>query len=171
MWRKHETPAGPKADEPFEYLPLSTEERRPMLAASLLLLILGGLVTTAVVKMQADAGGGTTAQRAEASPPASGSARVGLELEPGRFPYGLQSGARVRIVHTPGSGTGGAAVRQGRVLADDARVDSVDSPRRTGHARMTVIVDSALSPDIAVYASKGEIAVIDLPARKVRATG
>ncbi|TDD33846.1 hypothetical protein E1286_41615 [Nonomuraea terrae] len=176
MWRKPENPAGPQADEqpPFQYLPLTTEERRPMLAASLLLLLLGGLVTTAVVKMQADSGG-TTAQRAEASPPASGSARVGLDLEPGRFPYGLQSGARVRIVHTPASsprsGPGDVAVRRGRVLADNARVDSVDPPRHTGHARMTVIVDSALSPDLAVYASKGEIAVIDLPARKARTSG
>ncbi|GAA2391808.1 hypothetical protein [Nonomuraea africana] len=89
-----------------------------------------------------------------------GKAKVGLALKPGQAPAGLREGDRVQVIHVPGRSSGG----QSRVLAPNALVHIVGEPTRTGSAGLiTVIVDSTISPQVAAYASSGEIAVAELP--------
>ncbi|MFB9721994.1 hypothetical protein [Planobispora longispora] len=94
-----------------------------------------------------------------------GKAQVGLSLKPGQLPGGLREGDRVQVIHVPGKG----AAEQGRVLAQSALVHRIGESR-TGSSgasgRVTVIVDSAVAPTIAAYASNGEIAVAGLPGER-----
>jgi hypothetical protein len=57
----------------------------------------------------------------------------------------------------------GAAGQEGRLLAQNALVDSVSSGRDRTQPLVTVIVDSSLAPSIAAYASSGQIAITELP--------
>ncbi|MEU7896870.1 hypothetical protein AB0B45_28910 [Nonomuraea sp. NPDC049152] len=89
-----------------------------------------------------------------------GKAKVGLALKPGQAPAGLKEGDRVQVIHVPGR----SATAQSRVLAPNALVHIVGEPTRSGSAGLiTVIVDATVSPQIAAYASSGEIAVAELP--------
>jgi hypothetical protein len=91
-----------------------------------------------------------------------GKARVGLALKPGQVPGGMAPGQRVQVVLVPGGG-GAAAGQEGRLLAEGALVDQVGtSGDRTG-GEVTMIVDSAVAPMIAAYASSGHIAITELP--------
>ncbi|MEQ4724346.1 hypothetical protein [Nonomuraea sp. B19D2] len=91
-----------------------------------------------------------------------GKARVGLLLKPGQIPYGLKADYRVQVIHVPE----GSTSAESRVLAPSARVDSVDGKGNSDNATVTVIVDSNLAPEIATYASRGEIAISELPAQR-----
>ncbi|MFC4116775.1 hypothetical protein [Nonomuraea zeae] len=126
------------------YLPWSERER------------LAGTVTTVTIPP------GTLLTRAMTTPAATehvpGKARVGLLLGPGQIPDGLAAGDRVQIVHVPRTATAG----QSRVLVPNARVDGVAKPNGPDSGRVDVMVDGTLSPQIAEYASKGEIAVSEL---------
>ncbi|MCG5218294.1 hypothetical protein [Streptosporangium sp. KLBMP 9127] len=89
-----------------------------------------------------------------------GKARVGLALKPGQMPLRLLRGHRVQVIHVPERSAEGET----RVLAESALVDSVGTPGRSGSSGLvTVIVSSTASPDIAAYASSGEIALAELP--------
>ncbi|GAA3567933.1 hypothetical protein GCM10022419_055960 [Nonomuraea rosea] len=126
------------------YLPWSERER------------LAGSVTSVTVLP------GTLLTRAMTTPAATervpGKARVGLLLKPGQIPDDLVAGDRVQIVHVPASPAAG----ESRVLVPNARVDGVAKPGGPDSGRVDVMVDGTLSPQIAEYASKGEIAVSEL---------
>jgi hypothetical protein len=106
---------------------------------------------------------GTLLTQAMTTPAATdrvpGKARVGLLLKPGQIPDGLEANDRVQIVHVPDGTTG-----QSRVLVPNARVDSVGRKEGPDNGRIDVMVDGDLAPQIAEYASKGEIAVSELAA-------
>ncbi|WP_285705845.1 hypothetical protein [Microtetraspora sp. NBRC 16547] len=90
-----------------------------------------------------------------------GRARVGLALKPGQFPAELESGQRVQVIYLPNQdGTD----RKSTVLAQSALVETVNEPGPHGSSRLVnVIVDSAVSPQIAAYASNGQIVLAYLP--------
>ncbi|MFC5828676.1 hypothetical protein [Nonomuraea insulae] len=90
-----------------------------------------------------------------ASEHVTGMALVGLELKPGQIPGGLEPGSRVRIVHTPEASSN----RQGQILVESALVESINARESSGGGKVTVLVNSRLSPDVAMYASRDEIAV------------
>ncbi|MGI5490236.1 hypothetical protein [Microtetraspora malaysiensis] len=91
-----------------------------------------------------------------------GKARVGLALKPGQSPAELQRGQRVQIISLPRQDTG---AHNSAVLAPSALVDAVSEPGTGGSSRLVnVIVDAALSPRIAAYASNGQIVLTYLPA-------
>ncbi|GAA1001538.1 hypothetical protein GCM10009555_106370 [Acrocarpospora macrocephala] len=91
-----------------------------------------------------------------------GKAQVGLALKSGQAPIGLTKGDIVQVIYVPAAGRGTAATQQ-RVLAQNALVHSVGAPGRTATGLVTVIVDEAVSPTVAQYASSGEIALAVLP--------
>ncbi|MBO3745159.1 hypothetical protein J5X84_03695 [Streptosporangiaceae bacterium NEAU-GS5] len=103
--------------------------------------------------------GMTTSSSEELGP---GKALVGLALKAGQAPAALTKGDVVQVIYVPGAGRGTGAVQQ-RVLASSARVHSVGSPDRPGSGLVTIVVDAALSPTIAAYASTGEVALAILP--------
>jgi hypothetical protein len=70
----------------------------------------------------------------------------------------------VQVVLVPGGG--GAAGQEGRLLAESALVDQVGSGRDRTTGEVTVIVDSAVAPTVAAYASTGQIAVTELPGER-----
>ncbi|WP_103962820.1 hypothetical protein [Nonomuraea solani] len=86
-----------------------------------------------------------------------GKARVGLALKPGQFPSGVTPGRRVQVVFVP-AGNG-----QHRLLAPSALVDSASTGRNGTTGEVTVIADGAIAPEIAAYASSGEIVIAELP--------
>ncbi|MER6943385.1 hypothetical protein ABT294_05110 [Nonomuraea sp. NPDC000554] len=89
-----------------------------------------------------------------------GKAKIGLALKPGQAPAGLKEGDRVQVIHVPGR----SSQEKSEVLAESALVFDVGEPGRTGGSGViTVIVDSTVSPEIAGFASSGEIAVAELP--------
>ncbi|GLW05452.1 hypothetical protein Misp01_05820 [Microtetraspora sp. NBRC 13810] len=91
-----------------------------------------------------------------------GKARVGLALKAGQMPTRLRRGDRVQVIHVSGR----SESREGdvEVLAQSALVDSVGAPERSGSSGLvTVIVDSTVSPQVAAYASNGQIALAELP--------
>jgi hypothetical protein len=91
-----------------------------------------------------------------------GKAQVGLSLKPGQSPGTLERGDRVQIVYVPSRG--GNSTAQSRVLAESALVDQVGTPGSSGSTgRVTVIVDTSISPTVVAYASSGEIALAELP--------
>ncbi len=90
-----------------------------------------------------------------------GRARVGLALKLGQFPAELESGQRVQVIYLPGQES---IDRKSTVLAQSALVDAVIEPGSRGSSRLVnVIVDSAVSPMIAGYASNGQIVLAYLP--------
>ncbi|MGC5013650.1 hypothetical protein ACLQ2R_23055 [Streptosporangium sp. DT93] len=90
-----------------------------------------------------------------------GKAQVGLSLKPGQTPGTLERGDRVQVIHVPG---GSSRDRQGRVLAQSALVHQIGTPGSNGaNGRVTIIVDSSVSPEIVAYSSAGEIALAELP--------
>ncbi|GAA0387907.1 hypothetical protein Acor_84150 [Acrocarpospora corrugata] len=96
-----------------------------------------------------------------------GKAQVGLALKSGQAPVGLTKGDIVQIIYVPAAGRGtGAATSQQRILAANALVHSVGAPGRTATGLVTVIVDAAVSPTVAQYASSGEIALAVLPGER-----
>ncbi|GAA3561312.1 SAF domain-containing protein [Nonomuraea rosea] len=100
----------------------------------------------------------TVEQHQELGP---GKARVGLALKPGQLPSEMQPGQRVQIVLVPSSNS--AAGLQTRLLAENALVTSVGLSRNRASDEVTVIVDSAIAPEIAAYSSAGQIAITELP--------
>jgi hypothetical protein len=91
-----------------------------------------------------------------------GKAEVGLALKAGQAPARLTRGDVVQVIYVPSAGRGTGTVQQ-RVLASGARVLSVGSPERPASGLVTIVVDAAISPAIAQYASTGEIALAILP--------
>jgi hypothetical protein len=120
---------------------------------------LGGMVTTVTVLP------GTLLTRAmtvsATTEHVPGKAMVGLNLKQGQLPDSLSRGSRVRIIQTPP----GSSVQKGRVLVESARVESMDTQEATRNGHVTVVVDDHLSPEIAMYASRGEITIKELPAQ------
>ncbi|HEX8008198.1 MAG TPA: hypothetical protein VF482_17420, partial [Trebonia sp.] len=92
-----------------------------------------------------------------------GKAQVGLALKSGQAPVGLTKGDIVQVIYVPAAGRGGTAAAQQRILAQNALVHSVGAPGRSATGLVTVIVDEAVSPTVAQYASSGEIALAVLP--------
>ncbi|GAA3139063.1 hypothetical protein [Nonomuraea roseoviolacea] len=138
------------ADPGGEYAPWSDRDRISKRYARVTVLP-GSLLTNA---MSAGTGEGL----------APGKGRVGLALKPGQVPNELQAGYRVQVIHVPRAGS-----EQGEadLLSPSALVDSVSTPRMSGSTVMaTVIVDSAIAPEVAAYASSGEIAIVDLPGER-----
>lgn len=91
----------------------------------------------------------------------SGKSRVGLALKPGQFPSDLHPGYRVQVVHVPRSSPD---PRVTRVLAENALVDNVTTSRTGASGVMvTVVTDSSAAAPIAVYASNGEVAIVEVP--------
>ncbi|MEU6716761.1 hypothetical protein ABZ897_35300 [Nonomuraea sp. NPDC046802] len=88
-----------------------------------------------------------------------GKARVGLALKPGQMPSGMAAGQRVQVVLVQ-TGGGGQGMR---LLAESALVDSVGDSRDRAAGQVTVIVDSSIAPELAVYASLGQTAITELP--------
>ncbi|MGP3911812.1 hypothetical protein [Nonomuraea sp. 10N515B] len=89
-----------------------------------------------------------------------GKATVGLALKPGQMPAGIQQGDRVQVIYVPSRSSQG----QTRVLASSALVFAAGDKSRSGNSgQITVVVDSAAAPEIAAFASSGEIAVAELP--------
>ncbi|WP_327585489.1 hypothetical protein OHA25_59250 [Nonomuraea sp. NBC_00507] len=89
-----------------------------------------------------------------------GKATVGLALKPGQMPAGIQQGDRVQVIFVPSRSSQG----QTRVLAASALVFAAGDKSRSGNSgQITVVVDSAAAPEIAAFASTGEIAVAELP--------
>ncbi|MDP4506637.1 hypothetical protein [Nonomuraea turcica] len=89
-----------------------------------------------------------------------GKATVGLALKPGQMPAGIQQGDRVQVIYVPSRSSQG----QTRVLASSALVFAAGDKSRSGNSgQITVVVDSAGAPEIAAFASSGEIAVAELP--------
>ncbi|MEW9527018.1 hypothetical protein [Microbispora sp. NPDC049125] len=95
----------------------------------------------------------------------AGKARVGLALKAGQVPDGLRMGDIVQVIYVPATGKGSSAQQQ-RVLASAARVESVGLPGRTGSGQVTILADTSIAPTIALYASSGEVALIELPGVK-----
>jgi hypothetical protein len=91
----------------------------------------------------------------------TGRAIVGLALKAGQAPTGLRLGDVVQVVFVPSAGRGNAVER--RVLTPNARVYRVGAPGRSGTGLVSVIVDATVAPDVAAYASTGEIALAVLP--------
>ncbi|GIH21967.1 hypothetical protein Aph01nite_02770 [Acrocarpospora phusangensis] len=92
-----------------------------------------------------------------------GKAQVGLALKSGQAPVGLTKGDIVQVIYVPAAGRGATAASQQRILAQNALVHSVGAPGRAATGLVTVIVDTAVSPTVAQYASSGEIALAVLP--------
>ncbi|TMR09480.1 hypothetical protein ETD86_43345 [Nonomuraea turkmeniaca] len=89
-----------------------------------------------------------------------GKATIGLALKPGQMPAGIQQGDRVQVIFVPSRSSQG----QTRVLASSALVFAAGDKSRSGNSgQITVVVDSAAAPEIAAFASTGEIAVAELP--------
>jgi hypothetical protein len=85
-----------------------------------------------------------------------GKVTLGLALKAGQVPLGLQRGDQVQVLYVPGSGRGTA---QGKVLAPSAMVQSVGTTEGSSSGLVSIIVDTTVSPTIAMYASSGEIAL------------
>ncbi|MFC4057953.1 hypothetical protein ACFOWE_06585 [Planomonospora corallina] len=94
-----------------------------------------------------------------------GKAQVGLALKPGQMPSTLRAGDRVQVIHVSARGEAGGT--PGRVLAQSALVHSVGAQGRGGSGgsggQVTIIVDSTISPAVAGYSARGEIALAELP--------
>ncbi|WP_066948264.1 hypothetical protein [Microtetraspora fusca] len=136
------------ADTGIDYLPWAQHVSYAQRLARVTLLP-GTLLTTQMTAMASE----------ELIP---GKARVGLALKPGQSPAELQRGQRVQVISLPGQDTGD---HNSTVLARSALVDSVSEPGTRGASRLVnVIVDAALSPRIAAYASNGQIVLAYLPA-------
>ncbi|WP_061299704.1 hypothetical protein [Herbidospora cretacea] len=88
-------------------------------------------------------------------------ARVGLSLKAGQYPSGLKAGDVVQVIYVPANARG--AVVPQKVLVPSARVHSAGSSERGASGLVTVIVDASLSPQVAAFASTGEIALAVLP--------
>ncbi|WP_067134475.1 hypothetical protein [Microtetraspora malaysiensis] len=132
----------------IDYLPWSQHASYAQRLA-LVTLLPGTLLTTQM-----------TATASEEITP--GKARVGLALKPGQSPAELKAGQRVQIISLPRQDPGD---RTTTVLAQSALVDAVSDPGTHGPPRLVnVIVDAALSPRIAAYASNGQIVLAYLPA-------
>ncbi|MBP2704730.1 hypothetical protein JOL79_12990 [Microbispora sp. RL4-1S] len=101
-----------------------------------------------------------TARGDEAGP---GKAKVGLALKAGQMPTDLVKGDLVQVIYVPAQGRDSGSAQQ-RVLAPAARVAGVGLPGRTGSSGLvSVIVDTSVAPTVALYASSGEIALVELP--------
>jgi hypothetical protein len=88
-----------------------------------------------------------------------GKAIVGLALKAGQLPVGLQAGDRVQVIYVPVRGAAPS-----RVLVDSALVHNVGPTGRNGTSGLvSIIVDTTVSPTVALYASSGEIALTALP--------
>jgi hypothetical protein len=88
-----------------------------------------------------------------------GKAIVGLALKAGQMPADLAKGQRVQVIHVPARGDGA-----GRVLVQNALVHSLGAPGRSGSGGLvSIIVDAADSPVVALHSSSGEIALAVLP--------
>ncbi|GAB1820286.1 hypothetical protein [Herbidospora sp. RD11066] len=88
-------------------------------------------------------------------------ARVGLSLKAGQYPTGLKAGDVVQVIYVPANARG--AVTPQKVLVPSARVHSAGSSERGASGLVTVVVDASLSPQVAAFASTGEIALAVLP--------
>ncbi|RCG27840.1 hypothetical protein DQ384_25255 [Sphaerisporangium album] len=106
-------------------------------------LLPGTLLTEAMVSTDSEQSG-------------PGKVTLGLALKAGQVPLGLLRGDHVQVLYVPGSGRG---TSQGRVLAPSALVESVGSSETSSTGLVSIIVDSSVSPTIAMYASSGEIAL------------
>lgn len=90
-----------------------------------------------------------------------GKAIVGLALKAGQAPVGLAKGDRVQVIHVPAARGGNAT---GRVLVQRALVHGIGAPGRSGSGGLvSIIVDAADSPVVALHSSSGEIALAVLP--------
>ncbi|GII75503.1 hypothetical protein Sru01_04850 [Sphaerisporangium rufum] len=87
-----------------------------------------------------------------------GKITLGLALKAGQMPLGLKRGDRVQVLHVPSGDRAGA---EGKVLAPSALVESVGGGEEGGGdaGLVSIIVDSTVSPTIALYASSGELAL------------
>ncbi|MEU9890433.1 hypothetical protein [Sphaerisporangium sp. NPDC051011] len=106
-------------------------------------LLPGTLLTEAMVSRDSEQSG-------------PGKVTLGLALKPGQMPIGLQRGDHVQVLYVPGSGRG---TTQGKVLAPSALVENVGSSETSSTGLVSIIVDSSVSPTVAMYASSGEIAL------------
>lgn len=98
----------------------------------------------------------TTSASEELAP---GKAIVGLALKTGQMPADLARGQRVQVIHVPARSSGA-----GRVLVPNALVHTIGAAGRNGSSGLvSIIVDAAESPTVALYSSSGEIALAVLP--------
>jgi hypothetical protein len=97
----------------------------------------------------------TTSASEELAP---GKAIVGLALKAGQMPADLAKGDRVQVIHVPARGEGAS-----RVLVQNALVHTIGAPGRAGGGLVSIIVDTADSPTVALHSSSGEIALAVLP--------
>ncbi|MEV0967313.1 hypothetical protein [Microtetraspora glauca] len=134
------------ADTGIDYVPWRYRSEVETTYAAVTLLP-GTLLTSAMVTKSSE----------ELGP---GKAIVGLALKAGQAPVGMRKGDVVQVIYVPAGGKGTA---QQRVLAPGARVHSVGAPGRSGSGLVSVVVDTAISPTVAAYASSGEIALAVLP--------
>ncbi|GAA0399428.1 hypothetical protein GCM10009530_58940 [Microbispora corallina] len=139
------------ADTGIDYVPWRFSDRVVKTYAAVTLLP-GTLLTEQMVSADSD----------EVGP---GKAIVGLALKAGQVPSGLIKGDMVQVIYVPSAGRGSSTAQQ-RVLASAARVESVGSAERSGSGLVSVVVDTSVAPTVALYASSGEIALIELPGAK-----
>jgi hypothetical protein len=140
------------AETGIDYVPWKFRERVLTTYAAVTLLP-GTLLTEPMVRKKSDDVG-------------PGRAVVGLALKAGQVPATLAVNDVVQVIYVPGAGRGPSPTAQQKVLASAARVESVGAPGRTGSGLVSIVVDTADAPAIAMYASSGEIALIKLPGVK-----
>ncbi len=98
----------------------------------------------------------TTSASEELGP---GKAIVGLALKAGQMPADLDRGQRVQVIHVPARAEG-----SGRVLVQNALVHTIGGAGRNGSGGLvSIIVDTADAPAVALYSSSGEVALAVLP--------
>ncbi|MEV5414488.1 hypothetical protein AB0K60_37345 [Thermopolyspora sp. NPDC052614] len=99
----------------------------------------------------------TTSASEELGP---GKAIVGLALKAGQMPADLAKGQRVQVIHVPARAAEGAA----RVLVQNALVHTIGPAGRSGSGGLvSIIVDTAEAPEVALHSSSGEVALAVLP--------
>jgi hypothetical protein len=101
---------------------------------------------------------------------------IGLSLQPGQFPTGLEPGDTVRAywvgeddVASAGGAAGEAAPGTDAILADEAKVAAIhgeEDPADNSALPVTLRVAAADAPDLTRYASAGEVSLVIVAPRE-----